>query len=316
MRRVFWSLGCVAISACAAEDGTPLGLARFGLVAYCEANVIGSGVVDVETDYLAHVVQCENGAASFEALRAQAVSARSYLYYELERSGSIGDGQGSQVYSCGRTPTDAHYDAAASTSGLVLRYRDTQVAAFYVAGALQTSATCTGGTNDPTGTERWVTYNEGQSGAAVEQTQLGFVSPTNYANRGCMSQNGADCLSDAGRPYDEILRFYYGADIEMVRAEGPCVAAPPDPAPDPPPDPGEPGPDSADDPVGDPAPDPDDTGDEAEPAPDEAQGGGLLTGGCSTSGRRGGSAPLVFVFGVIALTGSRRLVHALHRRTA
>jgi MYXO-CTERM domain-containing protein len=316
MRRASCILGFVGLTACASEDGTPLGVARFGLVAYCEANVIGSGVVDVETDYLAHVVQCENGAASFEALRAQAVSARSYLYYELERSGSIGDGQGSQVYSCGRTPTDAHYDAVASTSGQVLRYRDTQVAAFYVAGALQTSATCTGGTNDPTGTERWVTYNEGQSGAAVEQTRLGFVSPTNYANRGCMSQNGADCLSDAGRPYHEILRFYYGADIEMLRAEGPCVAPPlePDPVPDPAPDPPEP--DSADDPTGDPSADPGEPGDGAEPPADDAGEGGLLTGGCSTSGR-GGRSPTVFlVLLAVAAAGSRRLVHRLHRRTA
>ena len=75
----------------------------------------------------------------------------------------------------------------------------------------------------PTNTERYVTYNEGRSGTDVIQTTLGFVSPTNYANRGCMSQNGSDCLSEQGRAFDEILRFYYGADIVIERAVGPCV---------------------------------------------------------------------------------------------
>jgi len=52
---------------------------RWPLDAYCSVTVRGVGTLDVETDYLPHVIACENGAASFEALRAQAVSARSYM---------------------------------------------------------------------------------------------------------------------------------------------------------------------------------------------------------------------------------------------
>jgi MYXO-CTERM domain-containing protein len=169
-------------------------------------------------------VQCENGAADAAALEAQAVAARSYLYYRLATGdGTIGDGQGDQVYTCGREPGAAHEAAVRATSGLVLRYQDTQVAAFYVAGARQEGPNCVGGTDDPTGTEMWVTYNDGKSGDDVTQTPLGFISPSNHANRGCMSQNGGDCLAEEGRDVVGILRFYYGADIGIEQAEGPCV---------------------------------------------------------------------------------------------
>jgi len=191
---------------------------------YCTASVDGLGPIAVETDYLAHVVSCENGLASFEALKAQAVSARSYLYYKLDVDGSIGDGQGDQVYTCGNPPTSEHLRAVAETEGQVLTYMGTQVAAFYVAGALQDAPTCRGGTADATNTERYVTYNEGRSGDQLIQTSLGFVDPGNHANRGCMSQNGSDCLSDEGWTYLEIIPFYYGEDIVVSKGMGDCIS--------------------------------------------------------------------------------------------
>lgn len=198
------------------------------LDAYCTAMVVGTGMVDVETDYLPHVVACENGAASFEALKVQAISARSYLYYRLNGTGDIDDGTGDQVYTCGRPPTLEHMMAVAATSGQVLQYQGTQVAAFYVAGSKQAAPSCMGGTDDPTNTERYVTYNQGKSGDGIDQTTLGLVNIANLANRGCMSQNGSDCLSDDGGLAHDIVRFYYGEDIEIVQAEGACVT-PPDP---------------------------------------------------------------------------------------
>lgn len=248
-------MAALTMAGCAAE--TELGGAQRGLEAYCEAEVDGAGLLDVENDYLPQVVACENGAADDEALKAQAVAARSFLYYSLEREGAIGDGQGDQVYTCGNPAGEEHRRAVEETSGLVLVYGGVTVAAFYVAGASQEPPSCAGGTDDPTDTERFVTYNEGLAGDDIEQTSLGSIDPANFANRGCQSQNGADCLSRAGWVYPDILRFYYGADIEIVRAEGPCVAG------------GEPPPDE---------PPPDDTG--------AALGGG---GGCSAA-RTGGPA--------------------------
>ncbi len=216
----------LGLGGCSPDTGTYVQ----ALDAYCTATVntqAGTRVLDVETDYLPHVVTCENGSADQAALEAQAIAARSYLYYRLDRTGDIGDGQSDQVYTCARAPGAQHVAAAADTAGIVLRYPPataaTQVAAFYVAGALPDPTTCHGGASDPTNTERYVTYNAGRSGADVIQTTLGFVSPTNYANRGCMSQNGSDCLSEQGRTFDEILRFYYGEDIVIEQATGPCV---------------------------------------------------------------------------------------------
>lgn len=228
-----WALCAVLAVGCGdGEDDAPgtswLDEAARPLEAFCQADVQGTGIVDVETDYLPHVVNCENGGADFAALQAQAVAARTYLYYKLARQGSIGDGQGDQVFSCGREPGQNHRDAVSSTAGQVLRYQGTTIAAFYVAGAIPSTDDChpAGGDRDPTGTEHWVTYNEGRAGDAIDQTHLGWVDPGNLANRGCQSQNGANCLSQHGYTYDRILHFYYGEDVELVTAEGACVSPP------------------------------------------------------------------------------------------
>ncbi len=215
------------VTATACEEEPPATESRrFPLTAYCTAQVDGIGTVDVETDYLPHVVNCENGGAPFEALKAQAVAARSYLYYKLDHYGRIGDGTGDQVYSCGRQPSQQHYDAVAATAGQVLRYNGVTICAFYVAGARPSTNDCVAlpSDPDPTGTEHYVTYNEGLTGNDIHQTTLGWVNPGNDYNRGCMSQNGSSCLDDRrGYDYVQILRFYYGADIQLVTAQGSCV---------------------------------------------------------------------------------------------
>ncbi len=199
---------------------------RLPVTAYCEANVQGVGWVDVENDYIPRVVACENGAAPFEALKAQAVTARSYLYYKMDGEGSIGDGQHDQVYTCGNQPQQIHYDAAAETAGQVIRYSGVTICSFYVAGAIPSTSSCIPAPGDPDSfnTERFVTYNEGYSGDDVEQSTLGWVNPSNVYNRGCMSQNGSSCLDSVrGYTYRQILNFYYGEDIAVVTAVGPCV---------------------------------------------------------------------------------------------
>ena len=231
------ALGCgalfLALSACSAEVDEPAaatsGYATTtgALAAYCTATVIGKGVKDVETDYLPRVIRCENGSAPLEALKAQAVAARSYLYYKLNSAGQIADGQSDQVYTCTAQPTAIHYQAVNETAGIVLRYSNTQVAAFYVAGAKPSAASCVAkaGDNDWSNTEKYVTYNQGKSGAGLTQTTLGWVNAGNYANRGCKSQNGASCLATAGWGYADILKFYYGSDIQLVTATGTCIGA-------------------------------------------------------------------------------------------
>lgn len=198
--------------------------------AHCEIDVDGVGTLDMEGDYLPHVIQCENGGANLEALKAQAIAARSVAYYAIETSGSICDSQGCQVYTCASSPSATAYQAVEETSGIYLMYNNTLTYGFYVAGDANTSPpSCVGVSGS---TEGWVTYNEGNSGFDVEQTALGYIHDPGDAgygqNRGCMSQNGAACLEDNnGYDYVDILRFYFGDDIILQQGEGSCVTPPP-----------------------------------------------------------------------------------------
>lgn len=219
------ALGVVAVGCSAPPDDEEVTHSSQPLTAYCEANVKGVGLVETETKYLPSVVHCENGGAPFEALKAQAIAARTYLYYKMETAGAIADGTSDQVYSCGSAPNAQQIKAVADTAGQVLRYKGVTICSFFVAGGAASPPGCVG--SSAAATEKYVTYNEGKSGAGIDQTTLGWVSPTNSRNRGCLSQLGSRCLDSAGKTFDEILRFYYGADITLETATGPCVGPPP-----------------------------------------------------------------------------------------
>lgn len=207
-------------------------------------NVTGSGHVPTESaggnaDYVPNVVLCENGLASFEALKAQAVAARTFAYYKMNLQGFINDGTSDQVYSCSGNPLAIHHAAARATEGELLYvydddppgFGDVLIASFYVAGAIPTgpfdpnnpSAIPNRGDSDPTNTQKWVTYpyEAGVVGGNNLGTPLGFQgTPTNpnWPNRGAKSQNGADFLSDNSISYVDILKYYYGADIQLRTA--------------------------------------------------------------------------------------------------
>ena len=203
-------------------------------------NVTGSGNIDTEGDYVPNVVKCENGLASFEALKAQAVAARTFAYYKMDLNGFIGDGTSDQVYSCAGSTGTIHHQAAQATEGEILWVRDNigsqndvLIASFYVAGAIPDAnqafninapGIIAGASDpDPTGTEHHVTYtyaNDLTGGFNQGSTQGFRGTPTNpnWPNRGSSSQNGADFLSDNSVSYLDILKYYYGADIELRTA--------------------------------------------------------------------------------------------------
>lgn len=221
--------------------------------AFCEIKVEGYDMpVEVETKYLPGVLACENPAAGPAALRAQAIAARSFLYNWMlfrRRNGQaeeIKDSEFAQVFTCTDPGTgqpkvvrEEHSAAVAATSGQVLMYKGTLVAGFYSAGAKQSGPNCTGGTEDPTNSEWAITYNQGRSGSDIDKSRLGCRTNkdgsrmtqeqcnssvgSNDENRGAMSQNGSNCLSDENWTTEDILRFYYGSDIEIVNAQGDCV---------------------------------------------------------------------------------------------
>ena len=183
--------------------------------------------VSVDDNYIPNVVWRENGAASYQALKVQAVAARGYMYYKLSqtpnggKATSIRDGTADQVYS--KSPTAPFTRATATGSQLnYLKAADESereilittagepVCTFFVAGGKPDTSTDPNtiwpmgaplgqwetGDQDPTTTEHWVTYNRGLTGASVQPTALGSTS--NPVNRGAMSQNG--CPPSGSRP--------------------------------------------------------------------------------------------------------------------
>jgi hypothetical protein len=177
--------------------------------------------LSLESEYIAGVTTCENGGAGPEALKAQAVAARSYLHYAISTSGYIHDSQQGQVYSCNAGPSGNARQAALDTAGKVLTNGNGDVlAAFYVAGATPDPPTCIadGGDPDPTSTEWAVTYQTLDNSGGGLASPLGWLA--NPINRGCMSQWGARCLEGTGRSWEDILAFYYDYDSIENRSLG------------------------------------------------------------------------------------------------
>lgn len=202
--------------------GSAVALPYYDTILVDDASVGGPKPTD--TNYIPNVVYFENGLASWEALKAQAVAARSYAFYRMETGGSIQNGTVDQVYyrPFAGGPSAIHLAAALATEGEVISFAGLQTAAFYVAGAIPSlpNGFAIPGDPDPTNTEKWVTYPHlfNKIGNQNLGTPLGFQgTPSNpfYRNRGAMSQNGSDFLSDNGTSYVDILKFYYGADIQL-----------------------------------------------------------------------------------------------------
>jgi Stage II sporulation protein len=208
---------------CGATQNTNASVAQFETI-----NVVGFGDIPTETDYVPNVVFSENGGASFEALKAQAVAARTFAYYKMRLTGSIQNGTQDQVYHSNRGwARQAQFDATNATEGEVLTIRnfsgnDILIASFYVAGAIPSGPTPVPNPwdSDPTNTEKWVThtYPTDVIGGDNPGTPLGFIgTPTNpnWPNRGAKSQNGANFMGQQGISYVDILKYYYGADIQL-----------------------------------------------------------------------------------------------------
>jgi len=179
------------------------------------------GWMRLEEDYIPRVCTGEHGHAHPEALRAQAIAARTYVlramrdHRSLGRSLPIKNSQTFQVYA--KAAFRTCIEAAEDTRGIVARYLGQLMICNYVAGALWKDGHPGA---DPTHPERFVTYNAGKTGRFVKPT--GLSDKTRSDNRGCMSQNAADWFARHGHAYPEILRHFYGDDLEL----GQVTAAP------------------------------------------------------------------------------------------
>ena len=137
--------------------------------------------------YVASVVGSEMPSSwSMEALRAQAVAARSYALAHMARPANrhwhLGDNTRWQAYQGLQTSTQRTRQAVASTAGMILSYQGAIVESLYAA------------------TREISLEAHGQLGAS-------------------MSQHGAQELAQQGRRYNEILGHYYqGASLARLRS--------------------------------------------------------------------------------------------------
>jgi len=175
------------------------------------------GWLAFEGNYLPRVIAGEHLHAHPEAKAALVIAARTYVlrvmrdHPTLGRTTPIKNDASFQVFAPGAD--ESCIAAAERTRGFVMRYGGRLITANYVAGALWREDGSRG--SDATNTEKWVTYNQGRSGANVIPTRLSLSS--HPGNRGCLSQNGAHWLGQNGWDCEGILRYFYGDDIEIVR---------------------------------------------------------------------------------------------------
>jgi hypothetical protein len=145
--------------------------------------------IGLET-YISSVVGAEMPSSwSMEALRAQAVAARSYALAHMARPANrhwhLGDTTRWQAYRGLNSVSERTRKAVASTAGLILSYQGGIVESLYAA------------------TQQIVNEAHGHLGAS-------------------MSQHGAQDLAQKGYAYNQILGHYYrGASLARLRAGGP-----------------------------------------------------------------------------------------------
>lgn len=213
--------GGVALAACGPADGEA-GRQSGELTDTPEQIYTVDGWMSLEGAYLPRVCTQENGAADYEALKAQVIAARTYLLRSMRDDPVLGtpnkpviNGQAFQAYS--GTANHGCTAATNETRGVVMTWNDELIVASYAAGALVRANGAVG--KDPTHTEQFVTYNEGRSGADVAPAPFPIALPSRSDNRGCMGQNRAHWLAEQGYGVDEILRYFYGEDVVFVGGE-------------------------------------------------------------------------------------------------
>lgn len=255
----------LTLAACGAEvdDSPPFATSRAALrfadVSPIPSVVVsGAGELDFESEYLPQVVCCEHGGAPPEALKAQAVMARTYAAFKLYEgkkgtaenplTGTTAD----QAYFCRLETSAACREAVAATRGQVMAFADGSGekmlnVSFFVDGgkaACVSARSCTCPKPSPEtplrpddhpadcecftfatpGAAPYQTYNWDKRGEDVAGVGSPMGNPSHESNRGCAGQNIQACLAYAGWGYHDMLRVFYGQDIELIGLDGSPVA--------------------------------------------------------------------------------------------
>lgn len=165
--------------------------------------------VDME-DYLKGVVPSEMPSSwEIEALKAQAIAARSYAIANLGKRGSLGfdlkDTPEDQAYGGASAETSRTNNAVDETSGLVLTYNYKVISAFYSASA---------GGQTINAKEAW------GSDLPYIRSVNSFDGDVKKNGHGIgMSQHGANNLAKQGYNAYQILQYFY-KNVKFARADG------------------------------------------------------------------------------------------------
>ena len=237
----FWSSGCSELdSSQSANYGVnpEYSVTKSALEAKCNAKLkLENGsyqTVSMETDYLPNVACCELPEAvnSEEAMQVQAIIGRSYAYATLGWKKYLEVNTNDQVYTCSWFNKTSYPDnwnkcvkGVKDTSGTVVYRKGSLLATYYRSGCppQYLDSDCvyrgsvSGCNSNGVRTEKSITHNWGKSGSDV-QTLYDDGDPA-----GCLSHNGTKCLAEKGWVSLNILKFFYGMDIELRQAEGSCV---------------------------------------------------------------------------------------------
>lgn len=168
--------------------------------------------VDLE-DYLKGVVPSEMPSGwEFEALKAQAIAARSYALANLGKRASFGydlkDTPEDQAYGGASAETSKTNTAVEETSGLVLTYNYKVVSAFYSASA---------GGQTVTAKEAW------GNDVPYVRSVPSFDDNVKKNGHGIgMSQHGANNLAKQGYNAYQILNYFY-KNVKFAKANGSSV---------------------------------------------------------------------------------------------
>lgn len=178
--------------------------------------VEGSGTYNLE-DYVAGVVEHEGYISeNIEALKAQAVAARTYAINATNNcKNSIGNSQASQTFST--NPSDKAKTAATETAGQVLTYDNKIFSAMYDSFCYSDSD-CADSVKNPDGTYT-VTYhklpnNEEHKINLTDSTMYNKIVPGGGHAKG-MSQLVSYQMAKSGKKYDDILKYFYSDGVKI-----------------------------------------------------------------------------------------------------
>lgn len=177
-------------------------------------NVLGYGEMDIE-QYLRGVVPSESFPSwEIEALKAQAMAARSYAYYQIQhpKHGAyhVCTTTCCQVYNPSNINPRTD-QAIAATSGLYVLYNGQVCHTFF-------SASCGGHTYD----------NEDVWGGSPLPYCRGVPCPDTHPKNGHgigYCQWGGQVMAQQGKKYDEIIKYYY-TGVAIGKLDGTIVSGP------------------------------------------------------------------------------------------